>query len=115
MAHLLNRSKNQIICSEVIVATSFWQRSRGLIGKKELSADAAMWICECNWIHTFFMSFPIDAVFINKKMIVQQIKYNIHPGRLTLPVWKAHSVIEMASGTAQQNRIAIGDQLDVGS
>lgn len=115
MAYLLNTSKNKRVFSEVIIAKTFWDRSKGLLGRASLSEESVMWILDCNWIHTYFMQFPIDAVFVDRKLIVKAIKPNISPQKLTLPSWGSHSVFEMKNGLANKQNIEVGDQLYVGA
>ncbi|MCB0361248.1 MAG: DUF192 domain-containing protein [Bdellovibrionales bacterium] len=115
MPSLVNESQNQIIFSNLIVAESFWDRSKGLLGRDSLDQKSAMWILRCNWIHTFFMQFPIDVIYVNRQLVVQKIKKYVRPGRLTLPVWQAHSVFEIAAGQAEKANIKVGDQLYVGN
>ncbi len=94
-------------------ADSFVKRSKGLIGTTHLE-DSALWIDGCNWIHTFFMSIPIDVIYINKNFIVQKVQTQLAPWRLPLPVFKASAVIELPAGLAEEKQIKVGDQLHVG-
>lgn len=114
MAQLKNLTKEQTITTNVIEANSFWARSKGLLGRDSLDSNTSMWIPGCPWIHTFFMRFTIDAVFVDRKLRVTNIKNRIPPGRLTLPALGANSVFEMAAGLAQEKNIQVGDQLHVG-
>lgn len=115
MASLINKTKNQVVISEVEVAGSFWARGRGLLGRSSLSEFQALWIPRCNSIHTFFMKFSIDCVFVDRNLKVQAIYPDVKPGRLLLPVWGASSVFEMSAGVSQKMNISVGDQLYVGT
>ena len=80
------------------VARTFAERARGLIGTKSLPPDEGMLILKCNAIHTFFMSFPIDAIFLDKNDNVVKTVKNIRPWRFF--VWggfKAAKVLEIKS------------------
>ena len=80
------------------VARSLFERMRGLIGTKRLEKDEGMLILRCNAIHTFFMSFPIDAVFLDRSDRVVKTVRNIKPWRFF--VWggfRAAKVIEIPS------------------
>lgn len=114
MAQLKNLTKNQIITPKVIEAKTFWERSKGLLGREGIEKDTSMWIHRCPSIHTFFMRFKIDAVFVDRKLKVTSIKDCIPPGRITLPHLGSDSVFEMAAGLAQEMNIQVGDQLHVG-
>jgi uncharacterized membrane protein (UPF0127 family) len=62
-----NITKNNNIASEGFLADNFYMRLKGLIGKKTLGANGAICIKPCKSIHTFFMGFDIDAIFIDEK------------------------------------------------
>ncbi len=58
----------------VKVAKSFFSRFKGLMGgQKNLAKDQALVITKCNSIHTFFMKFDIDAVFVDEEYKVVEI------------------------------------------
>lgn len=82
------------------MATSPWRQTVGLIGRKGLSPDEGLWLEPCNGIHTLFMRFAIDAVFLDRDGRVLRIVENLGPGRMCGPVRKARVVIEIAAGTA---------------
>lgn len=114
MVQLMNKTKNQSLLARLEVAESFFARGKGLLGREKLDPDQGLWIKPCNNIHTFFMKFSIDCVFIDKQMKVQKVVANVSPWRLVGPVWKAYSVIELPSGFTSKASIEVGDQLYVG-
>ena len=80
------------------VAATFLERARGLIGHRPLSAGEGMLILKCNCIHTFFMSFPIDATFLDKDDRIVKVVRNIRPWRLWVwGGWRARKVLETAA------------------
>jgi uncharacterized membrane protein (UPF0127 family) len=97
------------------VADTFATRGKGLLGRSTLATEEALWIHHCNSIHTFFMKFAIDCVFVDRNLKVKKVYHGVRPWRLVLPVLGASSVIEMASGTAASLKINVGDQLHVGA
>jgi len=105
--------KAELILPELLIAESFWSRMKGLLGKKELSSTQALWIRPCNNIHTFFMKFTIDCIFVNRSNVIQKIYPRVGPFRIAGPVWKANSVLEFPEGTAEKWNLKIGDQLHV--
>ncbi len=83
------------------VARTFLERARGLIGTKSLAPGEGLLILKCGAIHTFFMSFPIDATFLDKNGRVVRVVRNIRPWSFC--VWggfRAVKVLETAAGTA---------------
>ena len=80
------------------VARTFWQRFKGLMGRKALAKGEGMLILKCNSIHTCFMRFPIDATFLDCDDNVVKVVRNIRPWRFC--VWggrRACKVLETAS------------------
>ena len=81
------------------VARSFVERARGLIGRRNLAPGEGMLILKCNAIHTCFMRFPIDAVFLDRNNHVVKTVRDIRPWRLFVwGGWRAKKVLETAAG-----------------
>lgn len=77
------------------VARTFPERAKGLIGTKDLAPDEGLLILKCNAIHTFFMSFPIDATFLDKDDKVVKVVRGIRPWRIWIwGGWRAVKVLE---------------------
>lgn len=116
MAVLENKTKQNIISTELEIAKGIFniQRGIGLMGRKTFRESQGLWIYHCKSIHTCFMNFSIDCLFVDKKLSVKAIYENVKPWRLVLPVLAADSVIELPAGTAGRLNISVGDQLYVG-
>lgn len=114
MERVLNHTQNQLIATNVARASRLPERLRGLLGKKELPQGHGLWIDSCNSIHTFFMHFSIDVVFLNKEGRVLRILENVKPFRMTRIVFGASSVLELPAGTLKNARIQLGDILKLG-
>ncbi|MGZ3768822.1 MAG: DUF192 domain-containing protein [Bdellovibrio sp.] len=115
MAALINKATNEILIPTLEIAKTFSTRGKGLLGRTSLPEQEALWIHRCNSIHTFFMKFSIDCIFVDKNLKVKAIYENVQPWRLILPVWGASSVIELSSGAVSKKKVQVGDQLYVGS
>lgn len=102
-----------LLIEDLEVAQTFWTRAKGLLGRRVMSENQALWIKPCRDIHTFFMSFPIDCVFLDKNMQVYNIVENVTPFKIIGPFWKATSVIEFKSGFSAMKNLKVGDQLYV--
>lgn len=107
------KCNKKILAEKVWLANTSWTRMRGLLGRQYLPLSEVMWIKPCNSIHTFFMKFPIDAVFADRNLIVRKVVKNIPPGKLLWPIWSAHSTFEFAAGFLDNTPIHEGDQLHV--
>jgi len=83
---------------ELIIADTFWKRSIGLMGRPSLKAGLGLLLRPCNSIHTCFMRFSIDVIFLDVQNRVVRIRSNVKPWRMVWGGWKTHSVIEVQSG-----------------
>lgn len=103
----------ELLISDLKKAETIWDRGVGLLKRRDISKTEALWIKPGNNVHTFFMRFSIDCIFVDSKMRVQRVYSNVKPFRFAGPVWKASSVIETAAGQCEQWQIKSGDQLYV--
>jgi uncharacterized membrane protein (UPF0127 family) len=105
--------------TEILASVEFahnpLRRAIGLLGRASLPIDQVMWLKPGNNIHTMFMRFAIDVIFVDKNLVVRKIHRQVKPGKLWLASWKANSTFECAAGFLDQHRIQEGDQLHVGS
>lgn len=89
----------EIMGVRACVARSFAARARGLIGRPKLPPGEGLLILKCNAIHTLFMAYPIDAVFLDRHDRVVKRVGNIRPWRLFVwGGWRAVKVLETPSG-----------------
>jgi hypothetical protein len=84
---------------------------KGLLGLKSLENGAALVIKPCNSIHTFFMHFPIDVLFVDKDKKVIKAVSNILPFRVSPIFIKSHLVVELPAGVIKFTSTSAGDQL----
>lgn len=88
-------------------------RGVGLLKFKNLEPSQGLWIHHCNSIHTFFMRFTIDCIFVDKNLVIYSLHKAVKPWRLIFPQFGASSVFEFPEGTIEQNNLLKGDQLYV--
>ena len=100
------------LSDNVEVADHILKRMKGLLGKSGLRAGEALWIKLCMSIHTFFMKFPIDVIFLNKRNEVIATIKNLQPNRLTRLYPKAVSVLELPAGTIEATSTVVGDEIE---
>lgn len=110
---LVNLNTHETLIPHLEVAADLVSRNRGLLGRDNLALDQALWIWKCRWVHTFGMRFPIDLIFVNKKLEVKKTVSRMKPGRLGMPVFTAWSVIELRAGFLEQFPVNLGDKLHV--
>lgn len=95
----------------VAVADSPWTRMVGLLAHRALPGDEGLWLSPAWSIHTWFMRFPIDVVFVDRDDRVLRIVEALGPWRLASQR-KAHAVIELAAGRARTLGLREGRRLD---
>ena len=88
-----------VLASQLSIADDVISRNVGLLKHRDLPKGHGLWIKRCNTIHTFFMRFPIDAVFVDKKLKVVAVYRDLKPWRITRLHFKAASVFELPAGT----------------
>lgn len=93
------------------VADTFGKRLRGLMGRPRLPKGEGLLIIPCNAIHTFFMRFPIDVLFLDANRCVVHLIPALKPYRLRLPVRAARCVVELPAGAIARSRTEVGDRL----
>jgi uncharacterized membrane protein (UPF0127 family) len=79
-------------------ARGLWQRLKGLIGLREWPAGQALMLRPCNAVHTAFMRFPIDVVFVDGRGRIARIA-TLRPWRAAA-CWRARAAYELAAGEA---------------
>lgn len=105
------KRNSEVLFQNLEVVEGYWNRMMGLMGRGQLDEQQALFFDHCNAIHTCFMKFSIDCVFLDEKGIVKKVYHNIRPWRMAGPVWGAKSVVEMTAGMALKNKIQLGDHL----
>ena len=113
MPQLVHKKDNQIIVSSLKTATTLTTRIKGLIGQEALLDQEALWIPACPSIHTFFMKFPIDVVFTDRKFQVVSLFEAVPARRFLWGGFKSRNVFEMKVGQILKANIKKGDILYV--
>jgi len=93
------------------IARSLPERLIGLLDRSHFAPGEALVILSCRSIHTCFMRFAIDAVFVDGTWGVVAIRASLPPWRLTPVMWGAQAVIELPAGTVEQAHVRLGDRL----
>jgi hypothetical protein len=103
-----------VLARTVEMARTWRSRLRGLIGRSGLEPKTALHIEPCRQIHTFFMSFPIDAIFVDSEDRVVGVAHDLAPWRMSSYHPKAKAVVELPAGTAASAGVEVGHQLRIG-
>jgi hypothetical protein len=108
---IINKTKNTVLAEDVIIADTLFKRMIGLLGKKGLKQGQALILRPCNSIHTFFMQFPIDVIFVDSDNKIVKAISNMHPFRISGIYFKARSAIELPAQTIEKTSTQKGDYL----
>lgn len=106
-----NLTRSTLIVSDAHAARSFFEKLFGLMGKAVMSPTSALVIYHTNWVHTFWMRFALDLVYVDDQHRVVGLTIALPPNRIDKPFWSAKHVIELNSGLIQKSQTRTGDQL----
>jgi uncharacterized membrane protein (UPF0127 family) len=109
---LRNVRTGRLIARTVIAAIEPDARRKGLLGRDSFAKGSAMVIAPSNAIHTFFMRFAIDVLFVRRNGVVVKVRRNIPPWRAVAALW-AYAVIELPAETLADDDARVGDVLTV--
>lgn len=104
-----DQKTEELIACRVVKAITFFDRFLGLIVRRKLKSKEGFLIEYCSSIHTFWMRYSIDTVFLDKNNRVVALYSDIRPFRVTPFIKNAFSVLELSSGTIMQTSLTVGD------
>jgi uncharacterized protein len=112
-AHGLRHARTgEALATRLEVAFDSKARRKGLLGRDSMSGGTALVIAPCSSVHTFFMRFSIDVVFVARDGRVVKVRRRVEPWRIAAAL-SAFAVIELPAGTLDKSDIAPGDALSV--
>jgi uncharacterized membrane protein (UPF0127 family) len=106
----LQRENGEVLCERCLLADSFWRRFRGLLGRKELPQGEGLLIRPSGSVHTLFMRFPIDVVFLDREDRVVKVVPSLRPWRLAA-ARGARRTVELAAGACSHVGLTPGERL----
>ncbi len=110
---VLNRSRgDSVVCARAEVADTVWLRVRGLLGRASLEPGAGMLFLGESSIHSAFMRFRFDAVFMDRDMRVVGLSREIPPWRIRASRG-ARNILELGGGEISRTGVEVGDSLAV--
>ena len=108
-----NATRGTVLANRVVVAASLARRLRGLIGTDMLRPEQGMLLTPCRRVHSFFMRYPLDLVFLNEQGRVVRTVRDFAPRRISPFVADASAVLELRAGALADTPVAPGDLLHV--
>ncbi len=113
LQRIINKTKGTVLAQNAVVADSFLVRLIGLMGQKQLPPERAMILSPCTSIHTFFMRFDIDVLFVDKDNKVIGVCVAMKPWRVSPVYWKSKFVVELPSGMIASTSTALSDEISL--
>jgi hypothetical protein len=107
-----NETRSSVLADAAEIADTAAKRRHGLLGRDSLSNGQALWIVPCEGVHTWFMRFPIDVLYLDRKNKVRKVRRVMRPWRVSICLL-AHSVLELPVGIIEQTGTQPGDQLNL--
>jgi len=95
-----NTTQDLVIAAELLRAESFSTRLKGLMFQKEMAPGEGLLIRPCQQVHTHFMRFPIDVIFLSEQWQVVEVICDMEPWRFSPLVKEAVMVLEVPAGAA---------------
>jgi uncharacterized protein len=106
----LARTDGQAVCERCLLAETPLARVKGLLGRNGLEREEGILLRPASSIHTWFMRFPIDAVFVDRELAVLGVAANVKPWRAAARRG-AYAVVELAAGESERRGLRPGDRL----
>jgi uncharacterized protein len=109
---LRNRSTNEVVASQVVVAVNPLARSIGFLRRKTVPPSEGMWFPNCWAIHTVGMRATIDVLFLDDENRVVNLRPFVPPNRI-VAAYGAATVVELGAGALEAVDVLVGDRLDL--
>jgi uncharacterized membrane protein (UPF0127 family) len=107
-----NATSGRLLVSRLEAAFDSATRKKGLLGRDRIEPGGGLVIAPCGGIHTCFMRFPIDVIFVARDGRVVKVCADVKPWRLAIAL-SAFCVIELPAHTAVHAETRAGDRLEL--
>jgi uncharacterized membrane protein (UPF0127 family) len=109
---LWNVRTGEMLATRVVAAFDSSSRRQGLLGRGGLASGEALALAPCSSVHTAFMRFPIDLLFLGRDGRVVKTASAVRPWRIRA-AWGAFAVVELATGSVERSRPVRGDVVEL--
>jgi|GEM_PF-230799 len=108
---ITNQTRNTLLGTRVVPATTFWSRLRGYIGRPPPKQGDGILLVPCDAIHSWWMSFELDVLFLDDRGRVLELVRSLRPWKRTWKVAGSRYVLEVPAGTIDASGTQVGDEL----
>ena len=106
------KEDSKILAQKAGLANNFFSRLKGLLGTKGLPQDEGMILDPCKSVHTFFMHYDLDVIFIDESNTIIGCEASLKPNRFSSYYGKARKAIELPAGTIEERKVRLGQKLE---
>jgi len=106
-----NLTRGSGVAGRVRRADRAWSRMVGLLGRRSLAGDEGLLLTPCTSIHTFFMLFPIDILYLDREQVVVKAVRALRPFRFSACLRCGRSTLELPAGAIEASGTQVGDRL----
>ncbi|GGG00598.1 DUF192 domain-containing protein [Paenibacillus abyssi] len=107
-AQLINAQTKELLAYELREAQTFLRRLKGLMFTNHLPSGTGLHLAPCQSIHTFFMNYAIDVIYLDDQQQIVGIENKLQPGKLGQVFRNSVSVIELPAGTLENSKTRVG-------
>ena len=107
---VFNQTRGTLVADAADVADTSAKRRTGLLKHERLNDGEGLWIVPCESVHTFFMKFAIDLIYLDRENKVRKLRHAVPPWRASACL-RAHSVLELPAGAIRRSGTEVGDAL----
>lgn len=105
---LINAQTQEVLIPNVEVASTIWQRFRGLMFRRNVGHGFGLWLEPCRSIHTMWMPIPIDVYFIDQDGLIVEHRARVAPWSIVIPNHECRTVLEVPYST---NDMTVGTKV----
>jgi uncharacterized membrane protein (UPF0127 family) len=109
---LWNTRSGEPLATRVVAAFDSSSRRHGLLGRHGLDQGEALVLAPCSSVHTAFMRFPLDLIFLDRAGRVLKTSQEVKPWRIRA-AWLAFGVVELATGSVARSGTRPGDVIEL--
>jgi len=109
---LVHERTREVIASRVELAVTRRARRVGLLGRDGIGDQTALVLAPCLAVHTAFMRFPIDVLFVDRRGRALRLVHDLAPWRVAAAI-RAYAVIELPAGALRKHEVEPGDRLEL--
>lgn len=103
-----NITKNSILVKNIMFADNFFLRLKGLLFRNTISDNEGLFLKNTNSIHTFFIKFKTDVIFLDKNNSIVKLVKSMKPFKIAFSIFKGQHTIEVCSGIIDKTGCEVG-------